>query len=199
MPVDQLLFCFVIIKRFEFQSNDFLSEERLRAGSHIGGRGKVGREARQPAQLPASVHFLARQASKRKERATRYRHAPHRDRQIRRDRPYLGPVAFNATTRAAEMYEISPYATFSMAGSGAGAGACAGASPPAAALATLRTFGRAEALALGAAPQLRAHSHKHRSPTNSGESRPRGGRRGLASFYIYIQFDGYSTGIVHLN
>ncbi|XP_026317882.1 uncharacterized protein LOC113228734 [Hyposmocoma kahamanoa] len=64
------------------------------------------------------------------------------------------------------MYEISPYATFSMA-AGAGAGAERAEEPLAAG--TLRTFGRAEALALGAAPPQRLRSHKHRSPANSDE------------------------------
>ncbi|XP_075984284.1 cell adhesion molecule Dscam2-like isoform X2 [Anticarsia gemmatalis] len=57
-----------------------------------------------------------------------------------------------------EMYEISPYATFSMSG-GAG-GAAAG--DEAAGVGTLRTFGRAEPPPLQAAPpRLHAHHHAH--------------------------------------
>lgn len=72
------------------------------------------------------------------------------------------------------MYEISPYATFSMAGGATGPGERA--EEPLVAAGTLRTFGRAEALAL-AAPPPRAHAHKHRSPTNSGEARDAPSRR----------------------
>ncbi|XP_059046952.1 cell adhesion molecule Dscam2-like, partial [Achroia grisella] len=55
-----------------------------------------------------------------------------------------------------EMYEISPYATFSM--SGAGAEAVSGG--------TLRTFGRGEPPPLAAAPPA---AHKRRDPLNSDE------------------------------
>nr|XP_026487100.1 Down syndrome cell adhesion molecule-like protein Dscam2 [Vanessa tameamea] len=57
-----------------------------------------------------------------------------------------------------EMYEISPYATFSMAGGASGVSGEAGGG-------TLRTFGRAEPAPLAAAPP-RAHSH--RSPAHTG-------------------------------
>ncbi|XP_072938506.1 cell adhesion molecule Dscam2-like [Epargyreus clarus] len=58
-----------------------------------------------------------------------------------------------------EMYEISPYATFSMAGGASDAGAASAAG-------TLRTFGRAEPAPLSAAPP---HTHTHRSPADSDE------------------------------
>ncbi|CAH2101989.1 unnamed protein product [Euphydryas editha] len=60
-----------------------------------------------------------------------------------------------------EMYEISPYATFSMAGgaTGGGAGGEAGGG-------TLRTFGRAEPAPLAAAPP---RAHAHRSPAHTDE------------------------------
>ncbi|XP_053618370.1 cell adhesion molecule Dscam2-like isoform X1 [Plodia interpunctella] len=67
-----------------------------------------------------------------------------------------------------EMYEISPYATFSM--SGGATSTERGEEPLLSApggTGTLRTFGRAEPAPLAAAPP--SHSHKHRSPVNSDE------------------------------
>lgn len=71
------------------------------------------------------------------------------------------------------MYEISPYATFSMSGGATGVGAVGGgvtqtgggAEGAQLASGTLRTFGRAEPAPLAAAPPR--HRHKHRDP-NSG-------------------------------
>lgn len=70
------------------------------------------------------------------------------------------------------MYEISPYATFSMSGGatgpgaeeGAGVGTGVGAGVGAG---TLRTFGRAEPAPLQAAPP-RAHVHHHLHHENAG-------------------------------
>ncbi|XP_038220810.1 Down syndrome cell adhesion molecule-like protein Dscam2 [Zerene cesonia] len=75
-----------------------------------------------------------------------------------------------------EMYEISPYATFSMssgavcseggAGGAGGAGVGAGGAGGAAASGTLRTFGRAEPAPLSAAPPRARHHH---DPADSDE------------------------------
>ncbi|XP_022821445.1 Down syndrome cell adhesion molecule-like protein Dscam2 [Spodoptera litura] len=65
-----------------------------------------------------------------------------------------------------EMYEISPYATFSMSGGASGAGAEA--AEGAAGGGTLRTFGRAEPAPLQAAPP-RHHLHHHLHHENADE------------------------------
>ncbi|XP_052738064.1 cell adhesion molecule Dscam2-like [Bicyclus anynana] len=71
----------------------------------------------------------------------------------------------NTKKEQQEMYEISPYATFSMSG---GAGGAGGAAPgPETGSGTLRTFGRAEPAPLSAAPPRAAHSH--RSPAHTDE------------------------------
>ncbi|CAG5008727.1 unnamed protein product [Parnassius apollo] len=77
-----------------------------------------------------------------------------------------------------EMYEISPYATFSMAGgasdAGSGSGACGVGDVGVAGEggATLRTFGRAEPAPLSAAPPHRTHCHRDpHHPDDYGLSR----------------------------
>ncbi|KAJ2948220.1 hypothetical protein O0L34_g10030 [Tuta absoluta] len=69
-----------------------------------------------------------------------------------------------------EMYEISPYATFSMSGGATQCDEDALSAGGVGTAGTLRTFGRAEPAPLSAAPpSRRTHAHKHRSPTNSDE------------------------------
>ncbi|XP_068626569.1 cell adhesion molecule Dscam2-like [Battus philenor] len=65
-----------------------------------------------------------------------------------------------------EMYEISPYATFSMAGGASGAESGVVAAGAEAGGGTLRTFGRAEPAPLSAAPP---RAHCHRPPNDSDE------------------------------
>ncbi|XP_045772179.1 Down syndrome cell adhesion molecule-like protein Dscam2 isoform X1 [Maniola jurtina] len=72
----------------------------------------------------------------------------------------------NTKKEQQEMYEISPYATFSMSG-GAGGGGGGAATGPEAGGGTLRTFGRAEPAPLSAAPPRAAHAH--RSPAHTDE------------------------------
>ncbi|CAG9796260.1 unnamed protein product [Diatraea saccharalis] len=98
------------------------------------------------AALLAALLLLAALAYRRRGDINRVSFLPH-------------AVALTSTDNKAyipEMYEISPYATFSMSGGGGGGGPGVGGG-------TLRTFGRAEP-ELAAAPP-----HKHRSPTNTDE------------------------------
>ncbi|CAG9581983.1 unnamed protein product [Danaus chrysippus] len=66
------------------------------------------------------------------------------------------PIKSTNKKEQQEMYEISPYATFSMSGGSTGEAAAG----------TLRTFGRAEPAPLSAAPP---RNHTHRSPAHSDE------------------------------
>ncbi|XP_048489125.1 Down syndrome cell adhesion molecule homolog [Plutella xylostella] len=69
-----------------------------------------------------------------------------------------------------EMYEISPYATFSMSGGASGEGAESGAGAGAGvAGGTLRTFAREDALLAAAPSRPSLHSHKHSSFSNADE------------------------------